>query len=329
MAEWNQARVQQLINDGVEEGLTLDYKAAAALYNTDPKKTEITKDVSALANSAGGLIIYGVKEFEDKGRRHLPEKIDPVSRNDISKEWLEQVISGIRPRIDNLVIYPVPIAGVIDQVVYIVDVPQSETAHQAKDSRYYRRYNFESVPMADHEIRDVMGRIKHPNIEVECKFVRSKYEYPYPTVPGRRLARREIVELVVTASNIGRILASFVNCNISLPERWCNDDPLKSRYLRRAIGEPVRVIRATNTVRDISGNKAGIDQYGPARYDPILPATSMEILKLRISALVVEEGFDPSTEPGEISWTLHADNAPSKSGDMAIKDISVKDLRKA
>jgi hypothetical protein len=45
-----------------------------------------------------------------------------------------------------------------NDVAYVVEIPQSETAHPALDNRYYKRFNFESVPMADHEIRDVMHR---------------------------------------------------------------------------------------------------------------------------------------------------------------------------
>jgi hypothetical protein len=48
---WNQTELQRHINDGVEESLTLDYKAGDALGTSDGKKKEITKDVSAMANS--------------------------------------------------------------------------------------------------------------------------------------------------------------------------------------------------------------------------------------------------------------------------------------
>ena len=112
---------------------------------SDGKKTEITKDVSAMANSAGGLIIYGIREFDDKAKRHLPEKIDPIDRTLFSREWLEQVINNIRPRIDKLRITPVPVDPNAhpNSVVYVVEIPRSITAHQDSDLRYYRRYNFQ------------------------------------------------------------------------------------------------------------------------------------------------------------------------------------------
>lgn len=96
---WSYERIQNMIQDEIEESLHLDYKAAGALAKTPPKRNEIVKDVTAFANSDGGIIIYGVREFSDHERSHLPDKIDPISRADFSKEWLEQVISNAAPRI--------------------------------------------------------------------------------------------------------------------------------------------------------------------------------------------------------------------------------------
>ena len=161
---WDEARVQQYIDDRVEESLNLDYKAAGALGKTDGKRREITKDVSAMANSDGGTIIYGVTE--DATNRHLPGRIKAVNRKEFSKEWLEQVISNIRPKLDGMVIHPVTIGNSNADVVYVVEIPKGRTAHQAMDKRYYKRFNFQSVMMDDYEIRDVMNRLQYPRIEL-------------------------------------------------------------------------------------------------------------------------------------------------------------------
>lgn len=50
----SQADLQNLIDSEVEENLNLDYKAAGALEKNPKKKDEVSKDVSAMANSAGG-----------------------------------------------------------------------------------------------------------------------------------------------------------------------------------------------------------------------------------------------------------------------------------
>ena len=66
---WDEAAVQQLIDDETEESLILEYKSAGSLGKQERKKTEITKDVSAMANSDGGILIYGVKEHDEGGQR--------------------------------------------------------------------------------------------------------------------------------------------------------------------------------------------------------------------------------------------------------------------
>lgn len=165
---WDIAQLDSMITSKFEENFSLDYKAAGAIGMADKKKTEITKDVSAMANASGGTIIYGMSEYQDHARRHLPEKVDPVSRSLFSKEWLEHVISNIKPRIELIKIFPVEIPTNPDHVVYVVEIPKATTAHQASDFRYYRRYNFESQPMHDDEIRDVMNRQRIPTLSVSA-----------------------------------------------------------------------------------------------------------------------------------------------------------------
>jgi hypothetical protein len=164
MSSWTRERLERLIADGVEESVTLEYKRAGSLANTDSNKVEITKDVSAFANSAGGTLIYGIAEPDDKKQRHRPQRLDPVSRSLASKEWLEQIIQTIQPRIDGVVIHPVPIDEAANTVCYVVEVPQSHTAHQARDHVYYKRQNFNRPPMEDYEVRDVMNRRSQPRI---------------------------------------------------------------------------------------------------------------------------------------------------------------------
>jgi len=120
---------------------------------------------------AAGFLFYGIRQYQDTNRKHKPEAIDPVDRTQYSKEWLEQVItSNIEPPISNLIIHSVQINSGINNVVYVVEIPQSLTGHQVttnKDYRYYIRLNFQVIPMEDYLIRDVMNRAKKPDVMVE------------------------------------------------------------------------------------------------------------------------------------------------------------------
>jgi hypothetical protein len=164
---WEQAELQRHMDNKVEESLTLDYKAGDALGTSDGKKREITKDVSAMANSAGGIIIYGIKEYDEDDKKHLPEKFTPIDRTQFSKEWLEQIINSIQPRINGIIIHSVDLNTGSNDVAYVVEIPQGTTAHQAKDKRYYKRFNFLSEAMEDYEIRDVMNRQTLPDVTVQ------------------------------------------------------------------------------------------------------------------------------------------------------------------
>jgi hypothetical protein len=205
MSEWTIQRLDQMIADGVEENLSLDYKGADALAKTDGKKIEITKDVSSFANSSGGVLVYGIAEFENDPRRHLPERLDPVNRSDISKEWLDQVIQSIQPRIEGVVIHPVTISEAENTVCYVVEVPQSHTAHMARDHRYHKRHNFTTAQMEDYEVRDVMNRKTHPRVRA---FVRINHPVVVHKTEGT---------IVVRLENYGRVLAHHVMVELEVP----------------------------------------------------------------------------------------------------------------
>lgn len=89
---WNEAAVQYYIDNEIQESLTLEYKAADALARTDANKREITKDVSAFANSAGGIILYGIREHQAP-KKHLPEKSIPSTKPLLLKNgWSKSLI---------------------------------------------------------------------------------------------------------------------------------------------------------------------------------------------------------------------------------------------
>lgn len=166
---WTKEDLLKIISLSVQESLELDFKRCDALQNKEKKKIEISKDVSAFANAAGGTIIYGM--IEDG---HIPISLDSgFDPNEISKEWLEQVInSRIHRRINGIRVNQVTLEeNDSNKVVYVVYIPQSNQApHQASDKRFYKRFNFESVPMEEYEIRDTANRNTSPDLELNYSF---------------------------------------------------------------------------------------------------------------------------------------------------------------
>jgi len=163
--EWTESDILKMIENETPESLTLDYKRSDSLGKNDKKKNEISKDVSAFANSAGGILIYGIAEDGN-----VPTSIDAgVDPNEITKEWLEQVIgSRIQRRISGIRINQIKLSPPSTNVIYVIDIPQSNLApHMAADKKFYKRFNFESIPMEEYEVRDVGNRNNKPDLDFE------------------------------------------------------------------------------------------------------------------------------------------------------------------
>jgi hypothetical protein len=176
--QWQEDDIQALIREQRPEDLGLEYKRSDALAKTDVKKAEITKDVSAMANSAGGVIIYGIDE---QRKSNGPIKLDSgINPDEISREWLEQVIdSGIRRKIGGFRINPVKISDT-GRLVYAVWVPQSNWApHMAADHRYYKRLGTITAPMEEYEVRDVARRSESPDLHLDFRGVGIRYGQQY------------------------------------------------------------------------------------------------------------------------------------------------------
>lgn len=291
MIEFNLAYLNNLIENKVEENLNLDYKASGALDKQNNKTSEISKDVSAMANSDGGILIYGIGE--DKINKHLPEMIDPINRSDFSKEWLEQIIQDkVRPRISNFKIHPIDINN--EQVVYVVEIKKSNTAHQAFDKKYYKRFNFQSTAMYDYEIKDILNRSKNPEISLDFKL------------------KEQQKKLVIRAVNNGSVYAKYLNVKIRIPKNAV----LETHY--DSIDEHHFQLFADNTVRDVLDVEFnGMNtktKYGPSRYEPILPTQTFELKEIML-------GNNAFSYYNILGWEIFCDNAQPIRGEIRIQDI--------
>jgi hypothetical protein len=294
---WTEAKLQNFITSEIEESLTLEYKSAEALDRLETKKKEITKDVSAMANSAGGMLIYGISEFSDLEKRHLPERITPVDRRSFPREWVEQIIQAIRPRIDGIVIHSVNLSSGENDTAYVIEIPQSNTAHQASDHRYYKRFNFQAVPMEDYEIRDVMFREQTPNIVLNFLIE----------------ITADAQNLVVQARNNGSAFAQYVACFLDIPTAI-----LQNAENKMSLTDGGRFYRHRLT----NLNQEYADEQFKSNF-PLLRSMSMS-WKIPLSGNLDEY----KTQDFWVKWKTYADNALPKEGKISLKEIEIVDLRR-
>lgn len=294
--QWSESRLQEMIRDGIEENYSLEYKAAPALSKESRKTSEITKDVSSIGNSAGGILVYGIAQFQDATRQHLPERIDPISRTSFSKEWLEHIISQIRPRINGLKINSVQLSSSSDHVAYVIEIPQGSTAHQANDFRYYRRYNFEAVPMLDHEVRDVMSRKAHPQLSISARL----YIYPRHNDDGTAGS------LIVSIKNQSDVFARYVAFTIHAP----------LRIRGHLIGYNDAVL---DKLHDGTAYRLSFSNHNAA---PLFPRGALtKNFQFKFPSRMTPE---PEEQVKDFRWVLFADSMPKQNGVFRVDEIMQK-----
>lgn len=247
-SEWREDDLHELIADQHEENVRLDYKASLALGKTEGQKAEISKDVSAFANSIGGTILYGMDE--DPTPPNCATRLSPLNPTEISKEWLEHVInSRIQPRISGIRIHPIELRKSNPGLyAYAVVIPEGTTAHQASDKRYYKRFNFESVPMEDYEIRQTMNRASRPAYKVDLK------TRPLPEIGGGRQGFRFVATLENQSAMVGRDVSAvlFAPVGLFLPKRPAQDEVNGMKFVRIAASYSHNVLSAIRAAHPLT-----------------------------------------------------------------------------
>ncbi len=152
------ADFESLIN--VEEGRQIEFKGTLP-SKTDDDIKEFLKDVSALANTVGGDIYYGVREGQNENGHTVATAVEGVSGVNADEELkrLDSLIRDcIKPRLVGYRIKPVHLAN--SNTVFIIRVPRSwsspHVVDRAKHWRFYYRNSSGNHPMDVSEVRNAV-----------------------------------------------------------------------------------------------------------------------------------------------------------------------------
>ena len=206
--------IQALIDNHAEESVHLEFKSADAILKENTDK--ITKTLSAFANSDGGVVIYGVVEKD-----HVASDFSFMDGNKITAEKISLLARYVQPSIEGLTIYPIRKDDDLMKSIYVVKVPKSDKApHMAKDHKYYKRNNVESIPMEDFDVKDVMNRIQNPQLGI------------FHCVLNKPPQRNKVQEctnfsFIAMIDNYGRVLSRDYKL---ISYFFCIDDSIMPKY---------------------------------------------------------------------------------------------------
>lgn len=155
LSEITKDDIKQLIENQVFEGKTLEYKSALP-GNGDEDKREFLADVSSLANTDGGDLIFGI--FDDK--KEIKEDFGiEIENTDTEIQRLENIIrDGMSPRIDtDLRVVEV---GDKKSILIIRVKPSFNSPHRVifkNSNRFYKRNSNGKYEMDVFELKNAFG----------------------------------------------------------------------------------------------------------------------------------------------------------------------------
>lgn len=144
--------LRKFISNKIPEGRDLDYKREP--WPKDQNE-EIAKDISAFANSKGGIIIVGV---EEDPLTKQPVCLTPFVVEHNCRERIDQVAHDfIEPPVDKLEIKQIA-SKKPSKSYLVIEIPESPKApHMNKyDYVHYKRLNYTTSRMGAYEIREVL-----------------------------------------------------------------------------------------------------------------------------------------------------------------------------
>ena len=273
--EWTEDDLLGLISNKAQESLTLEFKACGALRDKGWRH-EFAKDVSAFANSAGGVLIYGLKENK---HTHEAEEIDDgFNPTNPSKEQLEQIVnSNIHRRIDGIRFNAISLSRTRpEKVAYVISVPESSHAPHMANHRFYKRFEYESVSMEEFEVRERYRRETYPSRDI----VRAWFDDGINPLLSSLMSEQGLLSKEHwTWSHMNKSF-NGLNENIGIQlNRSANQDDFLQRYPEVSTGlrEHDRSVQILNGVGETYFNEVATS---PSLSNLVKLATSIRALKL-------------------------------------------------
>lgn len=202
--------VHQFVQDGQEENLSLEFKELSSNSLGRDDRKNLAKALSGFANSAGGIVVWGVEARLNSDGVDRASNVKPVQNVALLISRLNELTgSAVSPIVDGVIHKALSDSG--SDAFAVSLVPESNIGpHMAKlgEDRFYKRSGDSFYRMEHYDIADMFGRRRRPNLKL------------VGTVDSVGLSgtRDEVVSLLLTIVNTGRGTASA-------PYLWIDPPP--------------------------------------------------------------------------------------------------------
>jgi len=207
------ADIQRLVEDGVRESKTLEYKETLP-SSSDEAKREFLADISSLANTNGGVIVYGLSEKRDEEGNKLGFPASPIhgidkfsADEDIRR--LENILrSGLDPPISSFMFNPIEVE---EKTVLLLGIGRSLFAPHMVDyknhTRFYSRGNTLKQRMSVDELRRAFLEMSSWEEQAkQFRAVRLKELFEDPAIVGHAKVIAPLVTHIIPLGRSGSLL---------------------------------------------------------------------------------------------------------------------------
>jgi len=307
ITNWTFKELEQYVSENPSENTYLDFKDSRALTQwNEAQKDELAKDVSAFANSGGGMLIYGAKEKVQGDGTPRFDGFDGVGiPTSTTRETIENILTSekyIHRKIDGLLIRPVPVPNVPGAVYLVIYVPRSERAPHMHNpqGRYYKRYNFKSERMQGYEVEDIRNRTVYPQIDFLWKWKRDS---------RRSTGERHLYAINFSVKNIGTKTANKYRIEVYFPA-----------FLNPTVHSDMQhSAKVDEEIVDRIKHAVYIERRTESKHI-IFPGEEIDFLELEYS--VDDQSFDLIGQGHKFYWYLYLDDAPPQEGAVPLSSIN-------
>ncbi len=153
--------IEKIIELKLERSERIEFKKAIDIDIFNERAlSKLVVLVSAMANTSGGYIFYGIEN-----KRRKASGISVISNNKITPELIKTALqSKVSPAINNLQISKIEVSK--NEFIIFIKLPKSSDApHMSPDLKYYKRSSIKDAVMTEQEIRAAYTQTKQSDLD--------------------------------------------------------------------------------------------------------------------------------------------------------------------